>query len=611
MLSYEDTAYDSTRPRELPPPLPDQKRGVMARAWLKRKLGPLPVECGEYLTLGNVDGLRLLKKGELDGQVEEYPLQIHWPSRANPLFWIAVFRFWGGFFGTGFLVGDFLFVLTAGHTFSGLTGLGIAGLVVYFVLGLILKADKPTADDNFVLNRRTGMVHLPSGSQPRTIPFDEFAPYLHEYVSPNGFVTWALILGHEYSDFHLLSGDYREKWKVGLEWEYYRQFMDVSKPLPDVPHLEPDRALDPTTAEWDRRMGRPSDFWRSMSEETYEELKTQSAAEAGSFPWGSRRYDAMFAGWQPSCYGIISWWETPEPTSKEESFRHWRRCLEAETMFKEPDPYRVQEYGRLVGLLRGAAAARLELLDMAKSLLADYDLTPKDRERFVSYVEKHEYITKELVADAKKIEQIGPKVAIEDGAADRDRVLGIWINALRSEGVMRRTMNGYELSQDDAAQQAEHAKINLEVILAAVDTLRVAGVTDTKTSPDRVRETIAAFLVSLAQKEGTIRPDELRLLNHALGRENTAEQYIQQYGDKLTGDRAAEDITEMVTRLNEHYNKVAVLVYDYLDAMSRILIHADGDYEVAEWEQLSTLRELVGKALGVEIEALPRPGEVL
>ena len=54
--------------------------------------------------------------------------------------------------------------------------------------------------------------------------------------------------------------------------------MDVSRPLPDVPFLEPYRHKDPVTAEHDENTGRPAHYWRDMDMTTFE----QKAEEMGS-----------------------------------------------------------------------------------------------------------------------------------------------------------------------------------------------------------------------------------------------------------------------------------------------------------------------------------------
>jgi len=48
-----------------------------------------------------------------------------------------------------------------------------------------------------------------------------------------------------------------------------QQYMDISRPMPDVLVLEAARELDPTTAQYDKDNPRDSHFWRNMSDEQF------------------------------------------------------------------------------------------------------------------------------------------------------------------------------------------------------------------------------------------------------------------------------------------------------------------------------------------------------
>src|SRR5690606_18895472 len=52
-------------------------------------------------------------------------------------------------------------------------------------------------------------------------------------------------------------------------WDYLQNYMDVSRPLPDIPYLEQYRHLDPTTAEHDQRTGRDPRYWIDMDDATF------------------------------------------------------------------------------------------------------------------------------------------------------------------------------------------------------------------------------------------------------------------------------------------------------------------------------------------------------
>ncbi|WP_375176265.1 hypothetical protein [Marinobacter mobilis] len=151
-------------------------------------------------------------------------------------------------------------------------------------------AFKPGPGPLWELNRRTGLVTIWAYPAKRffkplgeadvfTAPFYEFDPVCKSLPDRFG-ATFVIILYHRY-----------QKYMVGLDrvtcrqgqgedcfgfWDVLQNFMDVSRPLPDIPILEPHRANDPVTAEYDRRMGRPVRYWREMDNKTWKE-KTKEA----------------------------------------------------------------------------------------------------------------------------------------------------------------------------------------------------------------------------------------------------------------------------------------------------------------------------------------------
>lgn len=55
--------------------------------------------------------------------------------------------------------------------------------------------------------------------------------------------------------------------EVYAYWDMIQQFMDVTKPLPDLPIFEPFRHRDPITAAHDCRIERDPFKWRKMTPE--------------------------------------------------------------------------------------------------------------------------------------------------------------------------------------------------------------------------------------------------------------------------------------------------------------------------------------------------------
>ena len=54
-------------------------------------------------------------------------------------------------------------------------------------------------------------------------------------------------------------------------WDFIQNYMDITRPLPELPLLEQYRHLDPTTAEHDQATGRPSRYWRDMDDKTFKQ----------------------------------------------------------------------------------------------------------------------------------------------------------------------------------------------------------------------------------------------------------------------------------------------------------------------------------------------------
>ena len=84
-----------------------------------------------------------------------------------------------------------------------------------------------------------------------------------------------------------------------LLWECYVRFMDLSKPLPDVPVYEQHRHLDPITAEFDKNNNRPSDFWVDFSIEQQIEIRDEILEDAFPFDWlKGKANDEITKPWQ-------------------------------------------------------------------------------------------------------------------------------------------------------------------------------------------------------------------------------------------------------------------------------------------------------------------------
>ncbi|GLQ74131.1 hypothetical protein GCM10007932_34920 [Vibrio penaeicida] len=141
------------------------------------------------------------------------------------------------------------------------------------------------------LNRQTGMVSL-YGNDEDVIyshPFVEFDCRLFSSTNQYGHLSFGIALVHRYCDYsqHVTIGemigsthpdDHKRLWNV------IQQYMDVSQPLPDLPLLEAFRSKDPTTAAYDKEIGRDPKYWRSMSDKEFDQVVAQMAENQKHIP---------------------------------------------------------------------------------------------------------------------------------------------------------------------------------------------------------------------------------------------------------------------------------------------------------------------------------------
>jgi hypothetical protein len=157
----------------------------------------------------------------------------------------------------------------------------IGGLVIYKLPKLWVK---PSRGPLWELNRQTGMVTVfdydNNGQYKKNgtigelaAPFHEFDAYVSSSPDRQGLPMNVLHLAHRYRDIHFClapllhqSDDANEHFAL---WDYLQNYMDVSRPLPDIPYLEQYRHLDPTTAEHDQRTGRDPRYWIDMDDATF------------------------------------------------------------------------------------------------------------------------------------------------------------------------------------------------------------------------------------------------------------------------------------------------------------------------------------------------------
>jgi hypothetical protein len=147
------------------------------------------------------------------------------------------------------------------------------------------------------LNRRTGMVTLfknpekdgQSGEIRGQAPFHEWDGYLLSLPDHQGNIWYRLVLVHKTQEWALpmnqLLAATTNREDVLAYWDLIRQYMDVTKSLPDIPLFEAHRQLDLTTRTQDEKKARDLFYWRTMSEEDYEAIKRENRTALANHSW--------------------------------------------------------------------------------------------------------------------------------------------------------------------------------------------------------------------------------------------------------------------------------------------------------------------------------------
>ncbi|BBP69116.1 hypothetical protein PHLH6_11200 [Pseudomonas sp. Seg1] len=146
---------------------------------------------------------------------------------------------------------------------------------------------KPSRGPLWELNRRTGLVtvfdYKNNGEYKKngtigelTAPFYEFDAYIATSPDSQGMPMNVLYLAHRYRNIMINFGALLcpgpETQPACALWDFIQNYMDVSRPLPDLPQYEEYRHLDPTTAEYDRLTGRNPRFWIDMDDAKFKQV---------------------------------------------------------------------------------------------------------------------------------------------------------------------------------------------------------------------------------------------------------------------------------------------------------------------------------------------------
>lgn len=315
---YAETAFNSEALRALPAPRQKSELSTKQQLIRMNSITSRGQQCREYLSYAQLEFIELLHdSSEKNLKEMQWPGQEcqEWASFKNPRAVIEVISRILIFFWTLSLVAViFGFVITKFDIrvlYFALVWPGIP-FIVERILRLALKNNWVKDKNNIIISRRTGLVTFTWDKERVSLPFDEFDVCMPMGTRPTGSHDYYLRFVHKYSDKWFQAPAGRDNaWEVEQDWEYWQQYMDISRPLPDIPKMEPFRERDPVTAQWDQQHHRPKDYWKNTPMDKAEAMRRKSRQAAESFPWGLTREQALEAGWQPSGVGQGDWQKNP------------------------------------------------------------------------------------------------------------------------------------------------------------------------------------------------------------------------------------------------------------------------------------------------------------
>jgi hypothetical protein len=198
---------------------------------------------------------------------------------------------------SGFLSGFWDVVLETAPWFLGppLSCWAIGSLVLHKLPNWVIH---PSKGPLWELNRRTGMVTIfdydNMGEYQRsgtigefTYPFYEFDAFISSGPDRQGLIWHQLHLVHRYLDLAIdLSPIVPKDSSMAphfAAWDFLQNYMDTSRPLPDIPLFEQHRAKDPVTAEHDRRTARPERYWRDMNDAAWDAQLVENLTRVSAY----------------------------------------------------------------------------------------------------------------------------------------------------------------------------------------------------------------------------------------------------------------------------------------------------------------------------------------
>ncbi len=315
---YSTTAYNSTNKR--PQAVLDRPDMNLAEKTIRKH--PLSIEasqCREYLgRSSSLSFIMQMKNMNQSKLTELLDLNLHeyfqWATSKNKAvmvesivgvaayFWIVAAIFATPILG---LVGGFnLIWLNVTIFFVGVP------LFIWLLGKYALKHGWVKNENNIMFNRRTGLITFPWHDEMVSLPFDEFDAYASASTTVAASTNMFLRLAHRYSDKNIVCpSSFSQSWSLNAEWEEIQHFMDISKPLPDIPTYDFARENDPVSAAYDKKYNRPRDYWKNCDLKKFQEMELASIKAGETFPWGQTRAQAIQSGWKSSGFGEGDWRE--------------------------------------------------------------------------------------------------------------------------------------------------------------------------------------------------------------------------------------------------------------------------------------------------------------
>ena len=305
---YAPTAYNSEKPRDLPPARDRSEDGYFLNKSLGKPINlPKKSHCREYLAQRTPGSWYKLSKNpglwSKNPSQEDGPhVKVIWGSILE---WPVFIRMLNHILGIMLLIGGGAAGVMSLFP-SGPSAMQVASALVYpatlWIIIKILTRKEPKLKTDTRFFRRTGMVsiYLDKGKR-QEIPFDEFDPYVSFTTGPTGSSNLILNLVHRYSNTAIgYHNAFMFEDKLKIEWEQLCDFMDISRPLPETPIYEQCRHWDPVSKAYDEKHKRPNDYWHKMSKKDIQALTFHAYDAVKDYPWGRTRQQALAQGWKPS-----------------------------------------------------------------------------------------------------------------------------------------------------------------------------------------------------------------------------------------------------------------------------------------------------------------------